>query len=242
MDPNNPGQNPGGPTPDPWAQPQPGQPQPGQPQPGQPQPEQPGYGAPQPPYGSQPPGYPPQQGWGTPPQGFDPSQQPYGQPPYGQPPYGQPVWGAPAPKKSVLPKVIGGVVLAVVAVIALLVVVGMLLPNHAGQVVFTSDAPTTEGAKTCKLGTQVSSIKLGDPVYVNIFFKDRLSNETVTMTILQDGKKLSSIDLPAEQSNGIDCVEDYSNWGALLQAPGTYEFKLTDSKGNVVSDGTLTVK
>ena len=108
--------------------------------------------------------------------------------------------------------------------------------------VFTSDAPSSDGAKTCKLGTEVTAIKIGDPVYVNIFYKDRLTNETVTLTILKDGTKLYSSPLPSEQANGIDCLEDQSNWGEVLQTQGAgaYEFKLTDSKGNVVSDGTIT--
>ena len=243
MDPNNPGQNPGAPTPDPWAQP---------PAPGQP--AAPG----QPPYPQQPPAAPE---WGAPPPGYDPTQQPGAQPPYGQPgaqppygqpgqpgyvqpPYGQQPWGVAAPvKKSRLPKIIVTVVGVVVVIFGLLIVASLLLPSHAGKVVFTSDAPSSDGAKTCKLGTEVTAIKMGDPVYVNIFYKDRLTDETVTLTILKDGTKLDSTPLPAAQSNGIDCLEDQSNWGEILQnqGAGSYEFQLTDSKGNVVSDGTITV-
>ncbi len=235
MDPNNPGQNPGGPTPDPWAQPP-------QPQaPGQPQyPGQPGYDAQQPPYDpSQPPYGPPPagqvpQGWGAPPPGFDPSQQGYGQP-----------WGAPppAPHKSILPKVIGVIVVFVVGIFALLVVVGMLLPNHAGQVLFTTDAPTSGGAKTCQVGNQVTSVSVGTPVYAIYFYKDRLSNETVSLTVIKDGQQLiPPTPLGAEMTNGVDCLEDTSNLGELLNGAGTYEFKLTTASGDVVSDGKLTLK
>jgi hypothetical protein len=305
MDPNNPGQNSGAPTPDPWAQPQspeqpqtPAQPQtPEQPQvPGQEPAGQPSYGAPpaqpqgwgapapgydpgqqqfgqqqyppQQPYGGQQ-QYPPQQPYGG--QQQYPPQQPYGgqeqyppQQPYGgqeqyppqqpypgqeqyppQQPYpGQPWGGAPVPQqKSRLPRIIGVIAVIVVALIALVVVSSLLSPSYAGQVVFTSDAPTSEGAKTCQLGTKVTSVKLGDPVYANIFFKDRLSNETVTLTIYKDGTKLDSIPYGDTEVNGVDCIEDSSNLGDIFTSygAGSYEFKLTDSHGNVVSDGTLTV-
>ena len=116
--------------------------------------------------------------------------------------------------------------------------------RFGSSVVFTSDAPSSDGAKTCKLGTEVTAIKIGDPVYVNIFYKDRLTNETVTLTILKDGTKLDSTPLPAAESNGIDCLEDQSNWGEILQnqGAGTYEFQLTDSTGRVVADGALQVR
>ncbi len=250
MDPNNPGQNAGGPTPDPWGQPQ----QPGQPQYPQQPPAAPVWGAP-------PAGYDPnqagaqQQPYGQPPQ--EPYQQPYGQQPYDpnaygqQQPYGQqpwaqqPQWGAAPVKKSRLPRILGIVGGAVVVLIILGVVAALLLPSNAGKVIFTTDAPTSAGAKTCELGNKVTTVKLGDPVYMNIFFKDRLSGETVTLTLIKDGKTVDSIPYgTASEVNGIDCLEDYTNLADVLQqnGAGTYEFKLTDSKGNVVSDGTLTVQ
>jgi hypothetical protein len=240
MDPNNPGQTPGGPTPDPWAQPQP---------PAQPQyPEQP---AGQTPYGA-PPAQP--QGWAPPAPGYDPAQQqypqqPYGQPPYPQQPYGQPPypqqpWGAAPvaqPQKSKLPKILAVVVAIVVGLIVLGVVASMLLPSHAGKVIFTTDSPTTEGAKTCSLGTEVTTVKIGDPVYINVFYKKRLSGESVTLTILKDGVVQDTESLSSAESNGIDCLEYQQNLASFLDSPGSWEFKLTDSHGNVVSDGILTV-
>jgi hypothetical protein len=250
MDPNNPGQNTGAPTPDPWGQPQPGQPQ----------------------YPQQPPAGP---AWGAPPAGYDPSQQPaqpaysqqpydpnaygqqpygqqpydpnaYGQQPYGQQPYGQPQWGAVPPKKSKLPRILGIVGGIVVAFIVLAVVAALVVGNpNAGKVVFTADAPTSSGAKTCELSNKVTSINVGDSVYMNIFFKNRLSGETVTLTLLKDGKEVDSIPYgTAAEVNGIDCLEDYTNLADVFKqnGAGSYEFKLTDSKGNVVSDGTLIVK
>jgi len=231
MDPNNPGQTPGSPTPDPWAQPQ---------APAQPQyPDQPAAG--QAPYGA--PAQPPT--WSAPTSGYDPSQQQYGQQPYPpQQPYGQQPYGAvpvAAPSKSRLPRIIGIIAVIVVAVIALAVVAAMLLPSNAGKVIFTTDAPTTEGAQTCKLGNQVTTVKLGDPVYINIFYKERLSGQTVTMTILENGAVKDTESLTSDESNGIDCLEYEQNLASFLDSAGSWEFKLTDSNGNVVSDGILTV-
>jgi hypothetical protein len=250
MDPNNPGQNSGAPTPDPWAQPQaPGQPQP----PEQPQyPGQPGYGS-QPPFGAPPAGYgAPEgfgapQGYGTPPQGFDPSQG-YGPPPQGFDPsqqgFGQQPWGvpAPAPKKSVLPRVIGAIAVFIVAIVVVGIVVGMLLPGNAGKVIFTTESPTDSGAKTCEIGPKVDSISVGTPVYAVYFYKDRLTNETVTLTIAKDGVQKYSLPLSSSETNGIDCLEDPSNLSEILTDAGAYDFKLTTSSGNVVSEGILTIK
>jgi len=247
MDPKYPGQNAGGPTPDPWAQPPaPGQPPdpwaqspaPGQPPdpwaqppaPGQPQPPaQPDYG--QPPYGTPPAGLPPQ-GWAPTP-GFDPSQPGYGQP-----------WGpVPAPKKSILPKVIGAIVIFVIVIVGLFAALLILNPSHAGEVVFTTDAPTSGSAKTCQIGHQVTEVPVGTPVYAIYFYKDRLSNETVSLTVTKDGQAfIPATALTSDMTNGIDCLEDTSNLGELLTGAGKYEFKLTTSSGDVVSDGTITLK
>jgi hypothetical protein len=270
MDPNNPGQNPGGPPPppsDPWGQPPAQQPPAQQPpfqqpaqqppfqQPAQqpPAPGQPGYGAPpewaggQPGYGAPPEWAGGQPGYGAPPE-WAGGQPGYGAPPsYGPPgtPYGAPpAWGAPPPQpsKSRVPKIIGAIVLAVIVLIAIGAVIAFISPNHAGQVLFTTDAPTSEGAKTCQVGHTVTSASVGDPIYAIYFFKNRLTNETVTLIVLKDGQQILSTPLSSDESNGIDCLEDYSNLGDILTTAGTYEFKLTTSSGETVSDGTLTIK
>jgi hypothetical protein len=51
---------------------------------------------------------------------------------------------------------------------------------------------------------------------------------------------LDTSTLTADQSNGVDCVESNANLSDLTT--GVYEFKLTTSAGDTVSDGTLTVK
>jgi hypothetical protein len=228
MDPNNPGQTPGEATPPPvWGPP----PAPDQPGYGAPPPAPPApYGAPQAPYGA------PQAPYGAPPA-------PYGAPPapYGAPP---PAWGAPAPTTSgrggIAKRILLVVGVVIVVLIALGVVLALLNPRHAGQVVFTTDAPTASGAATCELGHQVTSVTAGTPVYANFFYKSRLTNETVTLTIIKDGSVLDTSTLTSDQTNGVDCVESAANLSDL--APGVYEFKLTTSKGDTVSDGTLTVK
>ena len=188
-----------------------------------------------------PPPAPEQQlGYGAPP---PPPPAPYGAPPapYGAPPPG---WGAPAPttsaKSSIGKRILIAVGVVVIVLVALGVIGVVLSPNHAGKVIFTTDPPTASEAQTCQLGNQVTSITAGTPVYANFFYKSRLSGETVTLTIVKDGTVLDTSTLTADQSNGIDCVESSANLSDL--PPGVYEFKLTTSKGETVSDGTLTVK
>ena len=223
MDPNNPGQTPGGDTPPAWGPP--------------PAPDQPGYGAPPPPpapYGAPPAPY------GAPPAPYGAPPAPYGAPPA---PYGAPqAWGAPPPaaKSSMGKRILIGVGVVLIALVVLGVIGYVLSPKHAGQVIFTTDAPTASGAATCDLGTQVTTVTAGTPVYANFFYKSRLTGETVTLTIIKDGSVLDTTTLTADQSNGVDCVESSANLGDLT--PGVYEFKLTSSKGDTVSDGSLTVK
>jgi len=223
MDPNNPGQ-----TPDDQAPP------PATPPWGAPPPATPSWGVPPPetPYGA-----PPAAPDGTPPEA------PYGAPP--EAPYGAPpAWGAPAPAappRRGLPRRLLAAIGGFIVVVAILLIAVMVLnPSHAGQVIFTTDAPTNSGASTCQLGHQVTSVAVGTKVYANYFFKSRLDNQTVTLTVIKNGTSLGSSDLTSAQSNGVDCLEDSTDLSTL--GAGTYEFKLTTADGSVVSDGTLTIK
>jgi len=128
----------------------------------------------------------------------------------------------------------------VLVFVALAIFRAVTNPNHAGQVIFTTDAPTASGAATCQLGNQVTSVTAGTPVYANWFYTSQLTNETVALTIIKDGTTIDTSTLTSAESNGVDCVESSANLGDL--APGVYEFKLTTSSGEVVSDGTLTIK
>ncbi len=271
MDPNNPGQKPGDPTPPPatppWGTPPPdstygtlpAQP-PATPPWGTPPPES-TYGTPPtpppatPPWGSPPPdstyGTAPTQPPATPPWGTPPPESTYGIPPaqpYGNPPespYGAPpAWGAPAPaapRRRGLPRRLLAAIGGFIVVVVILAIVGLVLnPSHAGQVIFTTDPPTDSGASTCQLGHQVTSVSVGTKVYANYFFKSRLDNQTVTLTVLKNGSSLGTTPLSSDQSNGVDCLEDNTDLSTL--GAGTYEFKLTTADGTVVSDGTLTIK
>jgi hypothetical protein len=136
-------------------------------------------------------------------------------------------------------------ILGALGIVVVLIIIGAAYtlitnPSHGGQVIFTTDAPTESGAATCQLGHQVTSVTAGTSVYANFFYKSRLSNETVTLTIIKDGSVLNTSTLTSDQANGIDCVESSANLNNL--DPGVYEFKLTTAGGDVVSDGTLTVK
>jgi hypothetical protein len=256
MDPNNPDQKPGEPAPppvwgppaapdqpgygaptSPWsAPPAPPSPDPWGAPPAQSGPEQPGWAAPPPAYGTPPPAYgAPQDQYGAP--------QPYGAPPapYGAPP---PTWGAPMPttpaKGGKLKRILIACGVVVVILFGLGVAAALLSPSHDGQVIFTTDAPTSSGAASCQLGTQVTTVTAGTQVYANFFYKSRLTNETVTLTIIKDGTVLTTSTLPSDQTNGIDCLELSDNLSSL--SPGVYEFKLTTANGDTVSDGTLTIK
>jgi hypothetical protein len=140
---------------------------------------QPGYGqsGPQPyyggsgyqgqPYGQQ--GYG-QQGYGQPGYGQPGYGQPgygYGQPGYGQP-YGQPGYGyGPPPRKSKLPWILGGVALAVVLVVAVLLVVGLagggtVTAASARSVPIPDDDPTgVTDTLTLDGSGEVSAIQVG---------------------------------------------------------------------------------
>ena len=136
-----------------------------------------------------------------------------------------------------IPAAVGAVIIAMVA---LELIRQTLTASPNGKVIFTTDAPTASGAQTCQLGNQVTSVLAGTAVYANYFYKSPLVGETVTRTITKDGSILDTYTLPSGQSNGIPCLESTENLSVL--APGVYEFKLTSLKGDVVSDGTLTVK
>lgn len=256
MDPNNPDHKPGEPAPptawgpppapdqsgygappSPWSPPPaPPSPAPWGAPPAQSSPEQPGWAAPPPAYGAPPPAYDaPQDQYGA--------QQPYGAPPapYGAPP---PAWGAPVPttpaKGGKLKRILIACGVVLVVLFGLGVAAALLSPNHGGQVIFTTDAPTASGAASCQLGNQVTTVTAGTSVYANFFYKSRLTNETVTLTIIKNGTVLTTSTLTSDQANGIDCVESSGDLSSL--DPGVYEFKLTTANGDTVSDGTLTVK
>jgi hypothetical protein len=114
-----------------------------------------------------------------------------------------------------------------------------LNPSHAGQVIFTTDAPTAASAATCQLGHQVKSVSAGTSVYATYFYQSRMNGQAVAWWILKNGLPYSVAYLSAVNTNNVDCMEDGLDLNTL--APGTYEFKLELSGGEVVSNGALTV-
>ncbi|MGA3057661.1 MAG: hypothetical protein ABSE70_06455, partial [Candidatus Limnocylindrales bacterium] len=115
----------------------------------------------------------------------------------------------------------------------------ILTPSRAGQVIFTSDAPTAASAATCQLGHQVTSVSAGASVYATYFYKSRLTGETVSLLVAKDGTEISHNVLSSLNSNGVDCMEDELDLNYF--ASGKYEFKLKTASGEVVSAGTLIV-
>jgi len=230
MDPNYPGQAPGGQTPPPES-------------PYGPPPEPPpGWGAPpESPYG--PPPEPPP-GWGAPPES------PYGpppEPPYGAPPPGwgapPPGWGAPAPtaRRRRLP----AIALVVVGVIVLAVAGALILNMNGiqrGQVVFSTDVTATGSTTNCKVTNQVTSVSASTSVYATYIFKSTQGTDVVSIAITKNGQAFLSGPLPTTDTQGYDCFADTTdlstvpNWGT-----GTYDFSLT-SGGGVIAEGVLTVK
>lgn len=138
--------------------------------------------------------------------------------------------------------VVGSIVLATGVFLAWVVAANSIDPSHAGQVVFTTDVPTSNGAATCQLGHQVTTATVGIPVYATYFYKARLSNQTVTMTVKKNGTPVYQNAVPALDSNGVDCTEDpidARTFGGVGAA--RYEFTLTIATGEVVSEGTLVI-
>ena len=138
--------------------------------------------------------------------------------------------------------VVGSIVLAAGIFLAWVVAANSLDPSHAGRVVFTTDIPTTNGAATCQLGNQVTTVTVGVPVYATYFYKARLSDQTVTMTVKKDGTPVYQNSVPPLDSNSVDCTEDpidARTFGGVGAA--RYEFTLTIATGEVVSEGTLII-
>ena len=224
MDPNYPGEAPGGQTPPP-------EPPYGAPPPG--------WGAPpEPPYGAPPPGWgaAPESPYGAPPPGWGPApESPYGAPPPG--------WGAPAPtaRRSRLP-----VIALVVVGVVILAVAGAVFVNmngiQRGKVVFSTDVPVAGSTTNCQVNNRVTSVSATTSVYATYIFKATQGSDVVSIDITKNNQEFLSGPLPTTDTQGYDCFADTTdlstvpNWGT-----GTYDFSLT-SGGAVIAEGVLTVK
>ena len=161
---------------------------------------------------------------------------------WGQP--GQPdgTWAAPAPapNRSRLSIAIGGVL------VVLLIGGGLLTFNYvqvhkdAGKVVFSTDEPVVGETAGCSPGNQVTSVKVGAPVYATYVFSARQGSETVSLTITKDGAEyLPATDLATSDTSGWDCFSETTDLGQVFEA-GTYKFTLV-SGGKTIAEGILTV-
>jgi hypothetical protein len=135
-----------------------------------------------------------------------------------------------------------GLVLLAAVFLTWVVTSNTLNPTYAGQVIFTTDPPTSMSAKTCKFDHQVTSVTAGVPVYAVYFYKARLTNQTIALTVEKNGTRIAQNALAPMESNGVDCLEDpldVRSLGAI--GVGRYDFKMSIATGEIVSEGTLIV-
>ena len=112
--------------------------------------------------------------------------------------------------------------------------------GHAGQVVFTTDVPTSASAATCKLGHEVTSVTAGTPVYATYFYKARLNDETAVVHLFFNGIAQTDTVLAPSESNGVDCFEDPLDLS--VYPVGTLTLRVATLTGEVVSEGTLIIE
>lgn len=183
-----------------------------------------------------------------------PGQTPQTPPPspdWGQP--GQPVgWGqpgqpagawtapAPAPHRSRFPIAIGGVLVVLLIGGGLFTFSYMQAHKDAGKVVFSTDKPVVGETTGCSPGNQLTSIKVGTPVYATYVFSGRQGSETVSLTVTKNGAEyLPATDLATSDTNGSDCFSETTDLSQVFEA-GAYKFTLA-SGGKTIAEGTLTV-
>jgi hypothetical protein len=178
--------------------------------------------------------------------------------PQGTPPPAPP-WSAPAPAQPggggapSVAKAAGNAILGrVLGLIGFLVVAGIIVggyivyqkvanPSHLGQVVFTTDDTATLSG--CDVGHQVSSVKVGTPVYAVYILQHRLTiNQQVVEEDFKDGVSLGEYDIAPEDSSDADCLTDLesANLSERWTEPGVYEIQLRVAT-EIVSQGKLTI-
>jgi hypothetical protein len=161
----------------------------------------------------------------------------------GQPsPYGQPAgtWAAPPPAapKSRLPLIMAIVVAVVLIIGGGLVVSTLFKVPDAGKVVFSTDAPIADSK--CKVEHQVTTIKVGTPVYATYIFSSKQGDDPVSITIAKDGSEyLAPTAFDVADTKGYDCYADTSDLSKIFEA-GTYKITLT-AGGKTVAEGTIVI-
>jgi hypothetical protein len=170
------------------------------------------------------------------------------------PPPTAPGWAyaAPAPTQgSGMGTAVGGAIgRRILGLVGLLVVVGVLAggayvytkvanPNHLGQVLFATDDQSSQS--DCTIIDQVSSVKVGTPVYAIYFWQHQLSaDQAVKEEDFKDGVSIATYDIPKTDSSDADCLVEQDDLSQSFTTAGTYEIKLTVGT-EVVADGKLTI-
>lgn len=163
-------------------------------------------------------------------------------------PYGVPAWGMSASPPRTRPRV-GGRLLSIVVFIVVIAAIPIanfvLTRNCAGQVIFTTNAPTgapgtVKTGVTCQVANQVTSVPAGTSVYADFFFSSTPSSDLLTITKIRNGTTIEDKTGSYPGATAIKCLQDTKDQNYL--GSGTYEFKMHDSNGDLLSDGTLTIR
>lgn len=170
------------------------------------------------------------------------------------PPPPPPEWGVVAPTQSAgsgMGAAVGGalgrrLLGALGTIIVIVVIVGGIFvyekvanPGHHGQVLYSTNDQSSQS--DCTVTDQVSSVKVGSPVYAIYFWEHRLTvDQKVTEEDFKDGVSIGTYDIPTDKSADADCLVDQDNLSTEFTDPGKYEIKLTVGT-EVVADGTVTI-
>jgi hypothetical protein len=193
------------------------------PQPNEPPPQ---WSAPEPPQ----PNEPPQ--WGA----------PLPSAPAGAPPeldtITPPAWTPPPASSGGRAKyVVIAVFVAVVLIAGLVVGLGQILDNPAGNVYFSKSA-YDQGSNTCKFDSPVTTFSTSDSIYLIAAFNDTLQpQDTYTLEIFQDGVSRGTTNATADAK--FNCYIEKTAMGPLSAGVYRFTFKHNDK---IEAEGTLTVK
>jgi hypothetical protein len=132
---------------------------------------------------------------------------------------------------------VGTAIGVVVVLLVVAAVVGALLPNQKGKVLFVTDQPSQ--GTSCRFDHTVTSMDAGTHAWLVIVFKDTMDDQPVTAEIFYNGLSTGSYTWPVSETKGLDCGYDDTDLSDLQ--PGEYKVVVTH-RGEVEAEGTLTVK